>query len=154
MVDDFAYVLKCGSCGKEEFLGLPQALRRLQSLGMLKRETEPSAALVLELLESTLDRMACQSCEACALTLQEDTAWDDAPQHKCCEQCGNKIDPERLEVFPGTVLCVACQHGEEMGALSNSTEVDFCPKCGNVMEVKKRARGITRYELVCTRCGM
>ena len=30
-----------------------------------------------------------------------------------CEDCGEAIDPERLEIFPQATLCVACKAGRE-----------------------------------------
>jgi RNA polymerase-binding protein DksA len=30
-----------------------------------------------------------------------------------CERCGNPIDPERLEIFPETTLCVDCKRETE-----------------------------------------
>lgn len=30
-----------------------------------------------------------------------------------CENCGKKIDPERLEIFPETTLCVDCKRASE-----------------------------------------
>lgn len=30
-----------------------------------------------------------------------------------CESCGKKIDPERLEIFPETTLCVDCKRKQE-----------------------------------------
>ncbi|GAB4453607.1 MAG: hypothetical protein Kow0031_35810 [Anaerolineae bacterium] len=30
-----------------------------------------------------------------------------------CERCGNAIDPERLEIFPETTLCVNCKRESE-----------------------------------------
>ena len=30
-----------------------------------------------------------------------------------CENCGNKIEPERLEIFPETTLCINCKRESE-----------------------------------------
>ncbi len=30
-----------------------------------------------------------------------------------CERCGKKIDPERLEIFPETTLCIDCKRTSE-----------------------------------------
>ncbi len=32
-----------------------------------------------------------------------------------CQQCGQPINPERLEILPATSLCVACSAAEESG---------------------------------------
>jgi len=34
-------------------------------------------------------------------------------QYEVCECCGAQIDPDRLEVMPGTTLCVSCQRRSE-----------------------------------------
>lgn len=30
-----------------------------------------------------------------------------------CESCGNRIEPERLEIFPETTLCIDCKRESE-----------------------------------------
>ena len=35
-----------------------------------------------------------------------------------CERCGNPIEPERLEIFPETTLCISCKREtERLGAI-------------------------------------
>ena len=151
MSSEFAYVLKCPACRKEEYLGLPQALKRLASLGMLKRQQSPAHELVLELLQNTLGQFSCSACGATGLTLEEDASWDEQLHgRRLCQQCATPIDPDRLEVFPDTELCVACQLGEESGNVSD--EVDYCPHCGTPMKVQPRRGALTRYQLVCPAC--
>ena len=43
-----------------------------------------------------------------------------------CEQCGAKIDPERLEIFPTTTLCVDCarQRARPQGRLGTEPHDD------------------------------
>lgn len=40
--------------------------------------------------------------------LQEALDRLNAESYGRCERCGNKIDPERLEILPETTLCVNC----------------------------------------------
>lgn len=44
----------------------------------------------------------------------------DEDQFGRCEQCGAKIDPERLEILPHTTLCVDCARRASMAATSPS----------------------------------
>ncbi|MBN1218362.1 MAG: TraR/DksA C4-type zinc finger protein [Anaerolineae bacterium] len=37
-----------------------------------------------------------------------------------CENCGNQIEPERLEIFPETTLCINCKRESERKARSYS----------------------------------
>ena len=148
---DFAYVLKCCACGKEEFIDLAGAVRRLSDLGMLRRQKEPDVDLVSELLSSAVPRMACRGCEATAFELSDAEAWDDMlPAAKACERCGGAISTERLEILPDAKLCIGCQTTEESG--DSSEEQTYCSKCGSVMQVREVRRGISRYQLVCPVC--
>ena len=40
-----------------------------------------------------------------------------------CEKCGNKIEPERLEIFPETTLCINCKRESERRTRSYSNGV-------------------------------
>ena len=37
-----------------------------------------------------------------------------------CEKCGKPIDPERLEIFPETTLCIDCKRASERMARASS----------------------------------
>lgn len=37
-----------------------------------------------------------------------------------CERCGNQIEPERLEIFPETTLCITCKRETERVAIRRS----------------------------------
>jgi RNA polymerase-binding transcription factor len=37
-----------------------------------------------------------------------------------CEKCGKTIDPERLEIFPETTLCIDCKRQSERMARASS----------------------------------
>ena len=38
-----------------------------------------------------------------------------------CENCGKTIDPERLEIFPETTLCVDCKRARERSTRTRAT---------------------------------
>lgn len=39
-----------------------------------------------------------------------------------CEECGKKIDPERLEIFPETTLCIDCKRSRERVVRPNNRQ--------------------------------
>lgn len=41
-------------------------------------------------------------------SLKEAIARLEKGEYGICEECGNPIEPERLELFPETTLCAAC----------------------------------------------
>ena len=41
-----------------------------------------------------------------------------------CEKCGKEIDPERLEIFPETTLCVDCKRENERLSRIRSLSAD------------------------------
>ena len=41
-----------------------------------------------------------------------------------CEKCGKQIDPERLEIFPETTLCVDCKRESERLSRIRSLSTD------------------------------
>jgi ribosomal protein S27AE len=128
-------------------------LRRLRSIGMLRREKEPSAALVSELFASAGERLTCSQCGATGLRIVpvEDIGWDDAwDADRPCSECGRPIGAERVRLLPNVALCIACQRVQESGRAVG--EPTYCPKCGAVMTLRLRSGGVTRYELTCPAC--
>lgn len=153
--DDFRLDLACSACGWAEECGWQQIDGHLRSAGLLKRNPHPSHDELRELLFGVADRLACPECRHTGLRISESPLasddWQAAPR---CQQCGGPIDPERLEVFPDSRTCVACQRSSDRGA--SPDEPEYCPRCGSLMEVRQsRGAGVTRYALVCTSrsCG-
>jgi predicted RNA-binding Zn-ribbon protein involved in translation (DUF1610 family) len=144
--------LRCSGCSHVERCGPSQMLARLQAAGALRRTREPEPELVRQLFQATASRFACQACGHQGLACREADAdeWDDWRAVRPCQACGQPIAPERLEVFPQTKLCSACQKKEEVGGL---TEVDYCPRCGDAMKIRLDSRGASRYVMSCPSCG-
>ncbi len=79
----------------------------------------------------------------------DDEAWGMARK---CELCSGVIPAERIEIFPDTRLCVACQQRDERGEIAGAAE--YCARCGSIMTLRQsRGTGITRYEMVCPVCA-
>lgn len=144
--------LRCKHCSHIERCGSRQMLARLQAAGALRRTREPESELVLELFAATVDRFTCEQCGEKDLTCHEitDNDWGVWEVIRNCESCRQPISPERLEVFPQTQLCLACQGKEEVGSLA---EVEYCPRCGDVMKTRLVSRGTSRYVMSCAGCG-
>jgi predicted RNA-binding Zn-ribbon protein involved in translation (DUF1610 family) len=110
--------------------------------------------LLAELFRASVGNFTCPQCGNAGLTVTpgeslDNEAWGEARK---CESCGAPIPAERLEVFPDSRLCVACQNRDERGELTGPAE--HCPRCGSVMELSQsRGSGITRYLMTCRACG-
>jgi RNA polymerase-binding transcription factor DksA len=151
-----ALAIRCRACGHTERFTIDQLANRLRELGCLRRQAEPSPELALELAQSALADARfgkCAQCGAGALgtTTEQDEAddaalWGDA---RHCERCKQVIPPERLEIFPGTRLCPACQRKDEAGA---SDEREFCPRCGDVLQLRAVRKPGAAYQMVCPSC--
>lgn len=144
----------CLACRANFAPDLPQRLAWLRAVGKLRQEAKPDAALIDELFRTTAGQFACRVCGAVGLSVKpvddedEDVAWG---QPRRCEDCSAPIPRERLELFPQTRLCVACQSRDERGA--RPTEVEYCPRCGAAMQlVLSRGSGISRYRVSCPSC--
>ena len=144
--------LRCTHCSHIERCGSSQMLARLQAAGALRRTREPEQGLVLELFIATVDRFSCQQCGQTGLACHEasDEPWDEWQDVKPCDACRQPISPDRLEVFPQTKLCSACQGKDEVGGLN---EVEYCPRCGDAMKTRLESRGTSRYVMSCPSCG-
>jgi transcription elongation factor Elf1 len=126
-------------------------LKRLQGVGVMRRCKDPEPTLVKELFESTANRFACASCEGAGLSVREaeDEDWDDWGGAVACQGCRQPIPRERIEIFPGTKLCAACQQKDDSGA---NDEPEFCPRCGDIMSVRLKG-GTSRYVMSCPNCA-
>jgi hypothetical protein len=145
----------CAVCSHSEETPQDALFQRLRGAGMLRRvEAEDAKDLefLLQLARSAKGKLTCPSCEAAGyLPKLADEAGDEWGEGRKCAQCNTAISAERLEVFPNTSLCPACQQKSERG---DSGEAEYCPRCGTPMEVRqRRGRGIAAYELACPSCG-
>jgi predicted RNA-binding Zn-ribbon protein involved in translation (DUF1610 family) len=146
--------LRCRACGWITICGPPQMIEWLSRHRLVKQTSIPEVDLLAELFRASAGRFACPQCGQSGLVTTpseplDDEAWGEARK---CETCGAPIPPERLDVFPDTRLCVACQNREERGELTGPAE--YCPRCGSVMELSQsRKVGITRYVMTCRACG-
>ena len=148
--------LVCPKCGKAEYCGPLRVIERLREHGMLRRNVDPDQNLVVTLLDQAADSLDCTSCGHVGVTISEDDPMDELDwgnekkPSKKCESCSQPIPGERLEIFPDTKLCTTCQSGEERGESTAQDEVEFCPKCGDILELKQSpTRG---YRMVCRGC--
>lgn len=146
---------RCSKCQASYAPDLVQRLWWLRAIGKLRQEARPDVTLVDELFRTAGSQFSCPGCGAIGLSIQliedddEDAAWG---MPRRCDDCGTAIPRERLELFPQSRLCVACQSRDERGEISQS--VDYCPHCGSAMTLApSRTTGITRYRLTCRACG-
>jgi len=126
---------------------------RLRKLGMLKREDQRDLDLLLQLARAARERLFCPACGGGCLTVELAPAEDDwGMPAKPCAACGAIIPSERLELFPESELCAACQQRIDRGQTPDQHD-DFCPHCGTRMTVRqRRGSGIAGYELICPAC--
>lgn len=109
-------------------------------LAVLKQERDHTLAelenlrqeLRLEMEIEDVDEVASELIErdkmySLILTLERklediDHAIKQAQEHGygICERCGKPIDPERLEIFPETTLCIDCKRESERLARASS----------------------------------
>ncbi len=143
--------INCPSCGWHRLVATAEKLRLLQQAGMLRRQDMPDVALVDELFAKSGGKLVCGDCGQTGLRVdlprEDEEDWGAA---RVCESCRKTIPPERLEVFPDTRICVACQQKEESG--EDDATPDFCPKCGEIMMAGTTRGGLTRYRMRCPRC--
>ncbi len=119
---------------------------------MLKRDDQGDMDFLLQLANAARLRLVCPACGSGGLDLEpdQDDDWDGAV--KACAACGAAIPTERLELFPDSDLCAACQHQVDHGQTPDQHD-DFCPRCGSRMIVRqRRASGLAAYEMICPAC--
>jgi predicted RNA-binding Zn-ribbon protein involved in translation (DUF1610 family) len=143
----------CGRCGFVERLDPLDLVARLRRLGMLKRGDDIEPEYLLEISAAARDRLTCSSCGRSGVLVQlaEERDEFDAPTQPCAA-CGAAIPAERLELFPESELCAACQQRVDRGQTPDQHD-DYCPRCGARMIVRqRRGSGIAGYELICPEC--
>ncbi len=151
--DPWPAVLRCTDCGSEQLFQRDQMVEKLGDHNMLRRNAEPESDLLVELWRSAMPNFRCADCGAAALvqvTAELDGAdWGEA---KMCDGCGEMIAAERLEVFPKSTLCAACQSKDDRGE-TPAEDVDYCPHCGSIREVRTSRRGgLSGYRMYCPAC--
>jgi predicted RNA-binding Zn-ribbon protein involved in translation (DUF1610 family) len=143
----------CPYCGFEERLDAAQLSARLRTLGMLKRDDQRDLAFLIALAGAQSRQLTCNHCGRGGIKVEvadEANEWDRPT--KPCAACGRPIPPERLELFPDSELCAACQQRVERGQTPDQHD-DYCPRCGARMVVRqKRGSGLAGYEMICPDC--
>lgn len=145
--------LRCPACGETVLCDHREMVRRLQAIKMLRRQGQPEPELVRELFRSAGEKLACDRCGKAGLIVEQpdpdDLDWG-AP--RCCQDCGQPIPAERIELFPDARRCAAC---EARGPQARSGDVpEYCPKCGAVMTLRTKGQSeLTRYQWWCESCG-
>jgi DnaK suppressor protein len=94
---------------------------REHTLGELERLREDlKTEIEVDLEDGDLDLIEREKTQALIFSLERklediEHAIEQAQQggYGICEKCGKKIDPERLEIFPETTLCVDCKRAVE-----------------------------------------
>jgi len=144
--------LACPKCGWRSLCGPPQMTQWLRAIGMVRRDTAPELDVLPELFRSAAVRLTCPKCETVGLVASETEPEDDEEwgMARACAECGQPIPRERLEIFPSADLCVRCQQKSDRG---ESSETEYCPRCGSVMTIRQSRRGVTRYVMSCPNCG-
>ncbi|MCO6457451.1 MAG: TraR/DksA C4-type zinc finger protein [Pirellulaceae bacterium] len=144
---------RCSHCGRFELGGLDELRRRLQDLRFLKRAEDPAAELLLELSRSAAPRMVCSFCGQRGIEIApaDGSRQDEWEMTRNCSVCGRLIPAERIELLPDVELCVACQRDEESGQTAG--QLEYCPRCGSVLQLRSAAQGLSRYVLRCSHCS-
>ena len=144
----------CPACKYAEESSRDALVSRLRNAGLLKRvQTEDAgdAAYLLELARCVADRIDCPSCGTSGFQPQlADEVEEDWGDARKCESCRGVIPAERLEVFPDSRLCMACQRKVDAGG--NTGVPEYCPRCGTPMQVRQARGGVARYEVICPEC--
>jgi DnaK suppressor protein len=142
----------CPHCGNVESLSEFEVASQLRALGMLRRDDQQSLEFLLQLAGSARERLLCSACGGRGATIEPapDDEWGSTSN--ACTACGATIPAERLELFPESDLCAACQSRVDRGQTPDQHD-DYCPHCGTRMTVRqRRGSGIAGYELICPAC--
>jgi RNA polymerase-binding transcription factor DksA len=152
-----ALSIRCQSCGRRADLTYAELLSRLRELGFLRREGEPSPELAVELAQSAIAEGRWGTCPDCGSArwgaaspmddVDEAADWGDV---RHCQQCGAVIPAERVEVFPNSTQCARCQQQSERGPAAD--EVEYCPHCGSIMQLKASTSPGATYRMHCPSC--
>lgn len=149
--------LKCPHCGWESLAGYTEKIEWLRGAGRLRRAAKPEPELVDELFGQIVTELRCPDCREGGLEVDSGLGDDDdddwLPTGRACDRCGEVIPRERLEVFPDTRYCTACQRSVEQGVGAAGAH-DYCPRCGSLMTMRTTSsRNRASYQFACTSCG-
>jgi len=142
--------LRCRHCNHQELLEPPEIVTRLVQARLVKRTADIDWPIAAELFRNLAADFPCEDCGRSGLEFGEaeidDEEWGMARK---CQRCQKVIPAERIEAFPDTTMCVACQQADDSG--QGDDEREFCPKCGSVMTVRQTTRrGLAQYAMQCT----
>lgn len=142
--------IQCPACGQSRRGDLEDILR---AAGHLRRQKEPDADMMWELLKGMLPSWNCHKCGEASLKAAPEE-WEDEGdgwlEVKRCQRCKEPIPSERLELFPDEVYCAACRTARD----SSPQDVTYCGRCGSPTELRARnAGGTTRYVEYCPSCS-
>jgi hypothetical protein len=142
--------IRCAACRFATMLDPAGAASWLLNAGRLRSHSEATRDELRELAVALAPQIACAECRELRLTaaiIADDPA--DWPEARRCDDCGELIPPERLEIFPNTRLCMKCQSRDDKGLSPDA--VEYCPTCGSPMALRpSRGAGIHRYVMQCS----
>jgi hypothetical protein len=142
--------IRCANCRFATMFDAAAVAGWLQAAGRLHRHSEATTGELRELALALAPQIPCTGCgelRLAAAVVGDDS--DDWPMARRCEDCGQLISPERVEVFPDTRVCTSCQSRDEQGCSPDAPE--YCPHCGSPMVVRQsRGSGIRRYVMECS----
>jgi hypothetical protein len=146
------HALSCSQCHYRVICGPSEMLEQLRRIKKVRRDVEPDADVLAELLRACAPQLTCPQCGTCAMgvqlePLEHDEDWGGT---RPCQSCGRAIPRERLELLPAATLCVDCQRSDDRG--DSTDPVDYCPKCGTPRTLRQTRVGLTRYQMICPRC--
>jgi predicted RNA-binding Zn-ribbon protein involved in translation (DUF1610 family) len=119
---------------------------------MLKRDQQGGLDILLQLASAARLRLLCPVCGSGGLDFEPEAGDDWDTPAKACAACGAAIPAERLELFPDSDLCAACQQRVDRGQSPDQHD-DYCPRCGARMTLRpRRGSGIAGYEMICPSC--
>jgi Prokaryotic dksA/traR C4-type zinc finger len=147
---------RCQHCSQIRSYTAEQIEEELRSLRFLRRSDHPEPDTLLELAHASIAQGLWPACEACGEkklavprleSIAPDSEWNDSIP---CENCGAEIPSERLELFPDSRICMRCQKKLEKGEVPG--DIDYCPHCGDILQLRLSARGATSYKRYCPAC--
>ena len=153
-MDDQWIEVSCNACGYRESIPYEAFVDQIRRVGHLRKSAQPSRELVLELARHNPPPFDCPQCGNHAPAKMLDGAEPDEQDwefSRRCKSCRAEIDPDRLEIFPDTTLCTACQAKSEAGG---GEDYGFCATCGGRLTMSRRGGGgLSGYALKCADCG-